>query len=490
MATQIAKELRAGDRVFAKLKGYPHWPAKILEDLDPEHEKRKKYKVLFYGTFEIGHIPLKDLFRYEENREKYGKCNTHRGFNEGLQQIEHSPEVQGLKDVTVKINKLKINPKEKTAAAGQPKKAVKKSPMPFKLKIAAGNTGRRKSKAKTLYDESSTSDSEVEDEEITLDLDSAEELSDKENEKKHENVHGDKENEEALLVSKKKPKAKAKNKTTASSPMSEMAKENIVKKELSELEKLHRQNLADNKAMLARLMDDLKHMAPIPSLNKPKQVKKPKERRSDSLVVRRNPSRNMRYSPLSYSPPRTRSTGGSLPSSPVAEYKMPSFEEEDDGPVPLPRPRRSIQVEREIKSADEITEEDLEMVADHVKMKRYDTVHGTTCHQCRQKTIDQKTICRNEDCFGVRGQFCGPCLRNRYGEDVRVALKDNEWNCPPCRGICNCSFCRRKSGRSCTGILIHLAKEHGFDNVNDYLQSLRKKNKADVEDDEEEVTED
>lgn len=49
---------------------------------------------------------------------------------------------------------------------------------------------------------------------------------------------------------------------------------------------------------------------------------------------------------------------------------------------------------------------------------------GSTCHQCRQKTMDTKTICRNEGCGGVRGQFCGPCLRNRYGEDVKSALLD------------------------------------------------------------------
>lgn len=49
---------------------------------------------------------------------------------------------------------------------------------------------------------------------------------------------------------------------------------------------------------------------------------------------------------------------------------------------------------------------------------------GSTCHQCRQKTTDTKTNCRNPDCVGVRGQFCGPCLRNRYGEEVRTALLD------------------------------------------------------------------
>lgn len=51
-------------------------------------------------------------------------------------------------------------------------------------------------------------------------------------------------------------------------------------------------------------------------------------------------------------------------------------------------------------------------------------LQGSTCHQCRQKTIDTKTNCRNPECWGVRGQFCGPCLRNRYGEEVKDALLD------------------------------------------------------------------
>lgn len=73
---------------------------------------------------------------------------------------------------------------------------------------------------------------------------------------------------------------------------------------------------------------------------------------------------------------------------------------------------------------EDITEEDLENVALTVRDKIYDKVLGNTCHQCRQKTIDTKTVCRNQTCGGVRGQFCGPCLRNRYGEDVRSALLD------------------------------------------------------------------
>ncbi|XP_072506998.1 cell division cycle-associated 7-like protein isoform X2 [Notamacropus eugenii] len=126
------------------------------------------------------------------------------------------------------------------------------------------------------------------------------------------------------------------------------------------------------------------------------------------------------------------------------------------------------------RRVDEITEDDLENIAVTVRDKIYDKVLGNTCHQCRQKTIDTKTVCRNLDCGGVRGQFCGPCLRNRYGEDVRSALLDPDWVCPPCRGICNCSYCRRRDGRCATGILIHLAKFYGYNNVKEYLESIQK----------------
>ncbi|KAK3105105.1 hypothetical protein FSP39_017364, partial [Pinctada imbricata] len=121
------------------------------------------------------------------------------------------------------------------------------------------------------------------------------------------------------------------------------------------------------------------------------------------------------------------------------------------------------------RTAEEIIDEDLDMVAVSVMDKKYDSIYGTSCHQCRQKTNDMKTICRSGHCWGVRGQFCGPCLRNRYGEDAKVALKDDNWSCPPCRGVCNCSLCRKRKGKSCTGILIHTARDQGFNSVYDYL---------------------
>ncbi|XP_065186797.1 cell division cycle-associated 7-like protein isoform X1 [Sycon ciliatum] len=103
--------------------------------------------------------------------------------------------------------------------------------------------------------------------------------------------------------------------------------------------------------------------------------------------------------------------------------------------------------------------------------KVYDPINGTSCHQCRQKTLDLKTTCHGDSCIGVRGQFCGPCLRNRYGEDITKVIKNKKWLCPPCREICNCSICLNRSGRRPTGILIHTARDSGFESVHSFLKA-------------------
>ncbi|XP_046683143.1 cell division cycle-associated protein 7-like [Homalodisca vitripennis] len=125
--------------------------------------------------------------------------------------------------------------------------------------------------------------------------------------------------------------------------------------------------------------------------------------------------------------------------------------------------------EREVPSVEDITDEHLENIANFVKDKIY-SPDGTTCHQCRQKTLDQKTVCRSAACFGVRGQFCGPCLKNRYGEEVAAALKSASWTCPPCREICNCSICRTQKGKAPTGQLTYAAQQNGYCSVRQYLE--------------------
>jgi len=63
------------------------------------------------------------------------------------------------------------------------------------------------------------------------------------------------------------------------------------------------------------------------------------------------------------------------------------------------------------------------------------------------------------------------CLVGRYGESLEDARQTGEWVCPKCRGNCNCSFCRRKSGLAPTGQLAPKARQKGFASVSEYLEA-------------------
>ncbi|KAM3621638.1 uncharacterized protein V6R79_013923 [Siganus canaliculatus] len=238
-------------------------------------------------------------------------------------------------------------------------------------------------------------------------------------------------------------------------------------------------NIKANKAMLAQLMADLEKMpggAVLLKKQAGKQKTKEKKSRPPRSESRKNPERASRR--------LTRSMGGVEDTSVVKEEELEySLEEELLGVRRAPQrrgaPRPNQCKPHVIRPVEDITEDEIQLVADNMTDKVYNRVTGSTCHQCRQKTIDTKTCCRSEDCRGIQGQFCGPCLRNRYGEDVKKALVDPEWKCPPCRGICNCSFCRQRDGRCPTGILFPLAQYHGFSDVHSYLTSLRNKLKND-----------
>ncbi|XP_017845447.1 hepatoma-derived growth factor-related protein 2 isoform X2 [Drosophila busckii] len=81
---KAGKSFNIGDLVFAKVKGYPAWPAKITKCIN------KKYNVYFYGTGETANIKLEDLFTYVENKDKFAtdKNMKRAKFSDAIDQIE------------------------------------------------------------------------------------------------------------------------------------------------------------------------------------------------------------------------------------------------------------------------------------------------------------------------------------------------------------------------------------------------------------------
>ncbi|CAL8296401.1 unnamed protein product [Lota lota] len=242
-------------------------------------------------------------------------------------------------------------------------------------------------------------------------------------------------------------------------------------------------NIMENKAMLAQLFADLSTIAELTSLDTPQRRKSsagkttsPRKRRLELQAgsERRNPARKARppeHFGLEEKPVALRGGG-------PRTVDLRRLVEVDEDGVKMAKKRRVSRgykrAQYVVRSVDDITKEDLNNIAFRAKDKIWDKDHGSSCHQCRQKTLDTKTVCRSGSCVGVKGQFCGPCLKNRYGEDVREVLLDPTWSCPLCRGVCNCSLCRKREGRCATGILVGLARYNGHDNVHQYLQSIQK----------------
>jgi len=126
-----------GALVFAKVKGYPPWPARITG-----LGSKDRYKIYFYGTYEIATLKSEDIWLYTpETKEKFAPKNMKRkGYTEGIDQIENTPEiapVEGEYDDPGMLNNTQDSqeslvidevPKNKTKAATQKLTEVVKKP--------------------------------------------------------------------------------------------------------------------------------------------------------------------------------------------------------------------------------------------------------------------------------------------------------------------------------------------------------------------------
>ncbi|XP_021751823.1 cell division cycle-associated protein 7-like [Chenopodium quinoa] len=198
------------------------------------------------------------------------------------------------------------------------------------------------------------------------------------------------------------------------------------------------------------------------------------------VATKRTPRRTQfdRNTPLKSPPsgPTERRRSSRLQNAPPVTYTEPKEE----------KPKRGRDIVLEEGAKPEIYTEEHEKLLGNTEMpwtffvdgyradgtRIYDPVSGKTCHQCRQKTLGQRTRCSK--CNLVQGQFCGDCLMMRYGEHVVEANQNPDWICPPCRGICNCSLCRQARGWCPTGALYKRISNLGYKSVAHYLITTKR----------------
>ncbi|XP_051862674.1 hepatoma-derived growth factor [Drosophila albomicans] len=86
-------QLKEGDFVFAKVRGYRPWPARIMYK-----DNRSTYHVFFYGTSNTARVGIYQLYEYEKHKARLGdvKRRTSSAFKSGMLHIENSQHQRKL----------------------------------------------------------------------------------------------------------------------------------------------------------------------------------------------------------------------------------------------------------------------------------------------------------------------------------------------------------------------------------------------------------
>ncbi|KAI6179550.1 PWWP domain-containing protein [Aphelenchoides besseyi] len=80
-------EFKIGDLVWAKMRGFPHWPAQIAKTPTTSNPK---YSVIFFGTQESGFVKSSDIADYYTHLDVYGTPRQLNGFQTALEEIREA----------------------------------------------------------------------------------------------------------------------------------------------------------------------------------------------------------------------------------------------------------------------------------------------------------------------------------------------------------------------------------------------------------------
>ena len=119
-------DFKIGDRVFARVRSYPFWPAKVEQIPD---SKKKRYTVIFYFTLQLGYIDAKSIEPFNDDTIAKFKqlCKTKNFFREALEDalIDEAQEGVVLRSDETKLLPLYEEPvakKKKFVVPPEPEK--------------------------------------------------------------------------------------------------------------------------------------------------------------------------------------------------------------------------------------------------------------------------------------------------------------------------------------------------------------------------------
>ncbi|KAI7691683.1 Putative oxidoreductase GLYR1 -like protein, partial [Sarcoptes scabiei] len=127
------------DLVWAKMKGFPFWPARVINNESTKRTKNQQC-VLFYGTNDIGYVHEDQIKPYEEHKEQFSKIKKMtQGFKKALSAIEEEiakdkgvTSVPSVSSTTPDMNKLDLFKNKKTTLSSPAPLTRDYSRTPFK----------------------------------------------------------------------------------------------------------------------------------------------------------------------------------------------------------------------------------------------------------------------------------------------------------------------------------------------------------------------